>query len=277
MQRHLNRVQAQIAILPLLGGLEHQRQRHHVGPVQPLQRFDRLGMVLPRRTPHQGKPRQRDRRIHQRSIAIPEILIHRLREIQPAGKHRNHPRPHGFEFRDDRHVMGIIPGHQMGPLQHQPDARGQGVLQIAGNILAILIPIEIFFYVLEHLRRQRMPDAHIRIHHRVLIVEGSGRCAVILKHVLIGKHQQEILQIIRGTPQPVLEAEHEIACVLGFVDGHVFQHLGQGAQQLEHPILERRPRLLLALAHELGDRTLRLTQLRHREAAHFIQAHHGRH
>ena len=33
LQRHLHRVKTEIALLPLLGGLEHQRQRHHVGAI----------------------------------------------------------------------------------------------------------------------------------------------------------------------------------------------------------------------------------------------------
>ena len=44
LQGHLHRVQAKVALFPLLGGLE-TRKRHHVGTVELLQRLNRLGVV----------------------------------------------------------------------------------------------------------------------------------------------------------------------------------------------------------------------------------------
>jgi len=56
LQCHLNRMEPQIAILPLFGSLEH-RQRHHVGTVQAFERLT-FRMVLSGWTSYQGKASQ---------------------------------------------------------------------------------------------------------------------------------------------------------------------------------------------------------------------------
>jgi len=55
LQRHLHGVHAQLAAQPLLGGLEHQGQRHQVGDVELLEGLDGLGGVLASGTAHEGK------------------------------------------------------------------------------------------------------------------------------------------------------------------------------------------------------------------------------
>ena len=58
LQCHLHRVQAEVAGFPFLGGLEHQRQRHHVGAIEALEGFDGLGVILASRAAYECKTGQ---------------------------------------------------------------------------------------------------------------------------------------------------------------------------------------------------------------------------
>ena len=57
LKSHLHRMQAEVAALPFLGGLEHQRQRHHVGAIELLQRLNRLGVILTSGSPDKRESR----------------------------------------------------------------------------------------------------------------------------------------------------------------------------------------------------------------------------
>ena len=126
LQRHLHRVEAQIALLPFLGGLEYQRQRHHVGAIERFQRFHRLGMVLAGGPPHQRKAGERNHAIHDWQLRIEGVVeegIHRFGEVEAAAEHRNNRGTSVFHFLDHGHVMGLIAGNDVAALQHQTDHR----------------------------------------------------------------------------------------------------------------------------------------------------------
>ena len=53
--------------------------------------------------------------------------------------------------------------------------------------------------------------------------------ALELGNVALGKVEDQVLQILRVAPQPVLQAVHKVACVLRLVGGQVLEHLGQRA------------------------------------------------
>ena len=91
--------------------------------------------------------------------------------------------------------------------------------------------------------------------------------------IILGKHQQEIFQILSRAAEPILEAQHKVASILRLVHRHIFENLRQGLHNLEHTVLKRTPRFFFALTHKLRDRTLGLPQIFHTEATHFIQAH----
>ena len=266
LKGHLHRVKAQVALLPLLGGLEHQRQGHHVGAVEALQRLDRLGVVLAGRAAHQGEAGEAHDPIHQGHLGVEGVVeegIHRLGEIQAAAEHRNHGGAAVFQLLDHRHVVGLIAGHDVAALQHQADHRT--LAGLLGEITAAGAPVEVLLEVFEHPRRQGMPDAQIGKHHRVGHLQlGPVRIAA-WEYIFIGQHQQEVAQVVRRSPQPVLEAEHEGARILRLLHRQILEHRRQGVEQLEHGVLEPRrgAALLLALLHELGDGALALAELGH--------------
>ena len=70
LQGHLHRVQAKVALFPLLGGLEDEGKRHHVRTVELLQRLNRLGVVLTGRTADQRKTGEGDDAIHQGLLGV---------------------------------------------------------------------------------------------------------------------------------------------------------------------------------------------------------------
>ena len=76
LQGHLHWVKAKVALFPLLGGLENERKRHHVGTVELLQRLNRLGVVLTGRASNQRKTGEGDDAVHQRLLRIQLSLIH---------------------------------------------------------------------------------------------------------------------------------------------------------------------------------------------------------
>ena len=126
LEGHLHRVEAQIALLPFLGGLEYQRQRHHVGAIERFQHFHRLGMVLASGPPHQRKTGERYHTINNRQLGIEGVVeegIHRFGEVEAAAEHGNNRGTSVFHFLDNSHVMGLIAGNDVAALQHQTDHR----------------------------------------------------------------------------------------------------------------------------------------------------------
>mmetsp|Transcript_12196 Transcript_12196/g.42428 ORF Transcript_12196/g.42428 Transcript_12196/m.42428 type:complete len:242 (+) Transcript_12196:3391-4116(+) len=120
-----------------------------------------------------------------------------------------------------------------------------------------------------------MPDADVGeedrrgdlflLHHLAVIDIGVGH---------VEKHR---LQVLGGSSEPVLEREHEGPRVLRLVGRQELEHLGEGAEELEHRALERGSVLLPLLLHELTDDGLRLSHLSHGEGSDLVQAHHVGH
>ena len=100
------------------------------------------------------------------------------------------------------------------------------------------------------------------------------RSCLDARQIILGKHQQEIFEVLGRATEPILEAQHKVASILRLVHRHIFENLRQGLHNLEHTVLKRTPRFFFALPHKLRDRTFGLPQIFHAEAAHLIQAHH---
>ena len=116
-----------------------------------------------------------------------------------------------------------------------------------------------------------MPDTEVGEHlgfcylHRWTFVSISR-----WEDIFVSQHQQEITQVVGGSAQPVLEAEHEAAGVLCFLNRQVLEDGGQRVQKLEHRVLETSPSCFLPLLHEACNGTLALTELSHRKAAQLV-------
>ena len=166
LQGHLHGVKAQVAFLPFLSGLEHQRQRHHVRAIELLQHFDRLGVVLTGRAAHQSKTGQRHHAVDQRHVGIDRVIeegVHRLGEVETAAEHRNHRGSAVFHLLNHRHVVGFIASDDVAALQHQAD---HGALAgFLREICAAGVPVQVFLEIFEHAWGQGMPDAQIREHN----------------------------------------------------------------------------------------------------------------
>ena len=74
LKGHLNRVQTQVALFPLLGGLEDQGQRHHVRAVELLEDLNRLGVVLASGAADQGEAGQGDHAIHEGLVGVQRVI-----------------------------------------------------------------------------------------------------------------------------------------------------------------------------------------------------------
>ncbi len=162
--------------------------------------------------------------------------------------------------------MSIIAGNQVRPLQNKTNAGGHGVFEIGINVVTTLEPGVIGGHIFKHLRCEGVPNTHIGIGDGL----GIAGIKTLFKDVFVGQHQQKVFEVRLRAAQPVLEAEHEVAGILGFFDGQVFKDGGQGAQELEHRVLEAGTGVFFALAHELSDGALGLTQLSHRKTAQLV-------
>ena len=123
-----------------------------------------------------------------------------------------------------------------------------------------------------------MPDPQIREHFRLGNLHRWTLLAFCRREdVLVRQHQQEVLQVVWRSPEPVLEAEHETAGILRLLNRQVLENSRKRVQKLEHGVLETSTTGLLPLFHEAGDRALALAQLSHGKAAELVQTHHLRH
>ena len=279
LQGHLHRVQAKVALFPLLGGLEDEGKRHHVRTVELLQRLNRLGVVLTGRTSDQRKTGEGDDAVHQGLLGIQRVIeesVDRLGEVETAAEDRNHASATELQLLDGGHVMGIVTGDDVAALQHQTDHRPfAGFLRKVG---AAGGPVQIFLEVLEHRGGQGVPDAEVGEHFGLRHLHcGAFLAFCSWEDVLVRQHQQEVAQVVGGTAQPVLEAEHEAAGILRLLNRQVLENGGQRVQQLEHRVLEASTSGFLPLLHEACDGALALTELGHREAAQLVEPHHFRH
>ena len=276
LQGHLHRMEAEVTLLPFLCGLEHQRQRHHVGAVELFQRFNCLGVILPSRASHQSKTSERHDAVHKRLLRVDRVIeegIHGSGKIQPAAEDRYHPRSAILQLLDRCHVVGIVTGDDVTALQHQANHRS--LAGLLAEITAAGGPVQILLEVLEHGGCQGMPDPEVRenlrlshLHLRARLTLRDG------EDIFVRQHQQEIAQVVWCSPQPVLKAEHEAARVLRLLHGQIFENRWQGVQQFEHGVLKTGTTGFLPLLHEAGNGAFALAKLGHGEAAELVEPHH---
>ena len=109
-----------------------------------------------------------------------------------------------------------------------------------------------------------MPDAEIWEDFRIGDIQRwTFRTFGRWEDVFVRQHQQEVAQVIRRSPKPILKTEHEAAGILRLLHGQVLENRRQRVQQFEHGVLEASASGFLPLLHEAGDRALALTQLGH--------------
>ena len=267
LERNLHGVQAERGVGPLLRGLEGQGHGHHVGHVELLERVDGLGVVLARGAADQREAGERQHGVDVRVLGdgVEEEPLDGEGKVQPAGEDGHHLGAARLELHDHAGVVALVAGDEVRALQHEAhDGRVLG----ERDVLAGVVPVEVLLEVLVHVRRHGVPDARLR--HRL----GLGNLHVhVLErgHVRLGDHEQEVLEVVRGPAEPVLQRVHEVARVLRLVRGEVLEHLGERAHELEHALLE--PARLLLLLHEGRDGGLGLAELRHGEGAELVEPH----
>mmetsp|Transcript_15246 Transcript_15246/g.32735 ORF Transcript_15246/g.32735 Transcript_15246/m.32735 type:complete len:248 (+) Transcript_15246:2553-3296(+) len=244
-------MQSELRCLPLLRGLEHQRQGTHVRSVELLQSRNCLRMILLGRSSHESKPSQRNDAVDVRSFGscVVEEAVHGDRKVKTARKHWNHTRATRFQLRDKRSVVAAILCDHVRALHD--NTNGRRVLgEVCKRHMLRLIPLVVLIEVFEHLRCNRMPNSDVRIHFRV---HDLSRDVGSVREILIGEHEKEVLHVLWRAAQPILERHHEGARVLCLVTWKILEHLGQRAKHLEHSILKRRTGRLLLLLHERRD------------------------
>mmetsp|Transcript_15139 Transcript_15139/g.43048 ORF Transcript_15139/g.43048 Transcript_15139/m.43048 type:complete len:671 (-) Transcript_15139:57-2069(-) len=273
LQGDLNRVDTELAVQPLLGGLEHERQRAHVRHVELLERLDSLGRILTGGTADQGESSQGQDGVDVRpssSQRVVEVLLDRQREVERTGEHRDDLGTTGLELGHDTGVMALVSGHQMRPLEHQSDHRGV-LLEL--DVGPRVVPVQVLLQILVEGRRRRVPDADIREQLRL------GRAEVhVLERGRVGLHggQDKVLQVVHVSAQPVLQRVDKLPGILRLIGRQVLEHLGQGPDQLEQALLK----VVVVLAgtlDEIPDDALALPELSHREGSKLVQLHHRRH
>mmetsp|Transcript_54202 Transcript_54202/g.128743 ORF Transcript_54202/g.128743 Transcript_54202/m.128743 type:complete len:620 (-) Transcript_54202:301-2160(-) len=274
LQSDLDGVQAELGGLPLLEGLEHEGHGADVRAVQLREHLDGLVMVLGGGAADEREAGQVDHRVGHDG-ALGEEVTHGAREVKPARVEADHAGAARLELLDERGVVGLVLGVDVRLLEDQPDG-GRGRRVDAEQLgVSVVEPVVVLHGVLEHLGGERVPDADVREEGRLRDLVRDLVLALV--HVLVGHHEEKRLEVLRGATEPVLEGEHEAARILRLVRRKVLENLGEGAEELEHGALEGRAVLLLFLLHELADHRLRLPELRHRERANLVEAHHVRH
>mmetsp|Transcript_28419 Transcript_28419/g.47713 ORF Transcript_28419/g.47713 Transcript_28419/m.47713 type:complete len:652 (+) Transcript_28419:1252-3207(+) len=270
LEGDLHRVQAEGGVHPLLRGLEHQRDGHHVGHVQALQGLHRLRGVLLGRASDERETGEGHDGVHKR-LARHGVVVEAVqgaREVQTARENGHNLSTLGLHLLDDSGVVALVAGDQMRALQHEPDHHC--VLREL-RVLARVVPVQVLLEVLVHARGRRVPDPDVGEHYWLLDLHVH---LLESRHVLLGEHQQEVLQVFGGAAKPVLEGLHEVPRVLGLVGRKVLQHLREGADKLEETVLEAGTALGALLLHEGGHRRLGLPDLRHGEGAELVHLHH---
>mmetsp|Transcript_5701 Transcript_5701/g.23522 ORF Transcript_5701/g.23522 Transcript_5701/m.23522 type:complete len:1185 (+) Transcript_5701:1625-5179(+) len=234
LERNLHGVKAEGGIRPLLGGLERQGHGHHVGHVELLEGVDSLGVVLASGTADERKAGEGQDGVDKGILGdgVEEEALDRDGEVEAAREHGHHLGAAGLELHHHARVVALIAGDKVRALEDEAD--NGGVLG-EGHVLAGVVPVEVLLEVLVHGRRGGVPDADVgerlglgNLHLHVL-ERGDVR---------LGDHEEEVLEVVRAAAEPVLQGVHEVAGVLGLVGGEVLEHLGEGAHELEHALLE---------------------------------------
>mmetsp|Transcript_12457 Transcript_12457/g.34666 ORF Transcript_12457/g.34666 Transcript_12457/m.34666 type:complete len:540 (-) Transcript_12457:608-2227(-) len=275
LQGDLDGVEPKARVAPLLGRLENEGQGDHVRHVEGLQGLDGLWVVLPGWPSDKGKAGEGDHAVHvglghvQR---VEEELLARPGEVESSREDGDDLGAPGLQVHDGGGVVRLVPGDQVSPLQDQADDRGV-LLEL--HVPPRVVPVEVLLEILVHGGGHGVPDPRVREDHGLRDLDGGQLAG--LRDVGLGDGEQEVLQVLRGPPEPVLQGKHEVPRVLGLVRGEVLEHGGQGPHELEHGLLKAAGALLLLLLHEAGDDRLGLAKLRHGEGPELVQPHHRRH
>mmetsp|Transcript_38127 Transcript_38127/g.78203 ORF Transcript_38127/g.78203 Transcript_38127/m.78203 type:complete len:557 (+) Transcript_38127:2459-4129(+) len=275
LQCNLDGVQAKLGGLPLLERLEDERDGAEVGAVELRERLHCFVVVLRGRATHEREPGQVDDGVWDDGTASEEV-VDGPREVEPSGVEADHTSAPCLELLDQGGVVALVLGVDVRLLEDDANRRRRLGVHADRRSVLVVVPSVVLGGILEHAGGKRMPDADVREKHRLR--DGVGLHLVeALVHVRVSHHEKERLKVLRGAAEPVLEREHEGARVLGLVRRKVLEHLGECAEELEHGALEGGAVLLALLLHELANHRLRLSHLRHGEAADLVQAHHVGH
>mmetsp|Transcript_39753 Transcript_39753/g.44384 ORF Transcript_39753/g.44384 Transcript_39753/m.44384 type:complete len:312 (-) Transcript_39753:1319-2254(-) len=117
-QRHLegdlNGMETQFRGLPFFKGLKHKRDGTHVRDIQVFEDFRGLLVILRGGTTNQGKAREVDDSIDNGfAITVLKEIFDRTGIIQATTVDRDDACTTGFQFGNQRHIMGIILGIDM--------------------------------------------------------------------------------------------------------------------------------------------------------------------
>mmetsp|Transcript_14046 Transcript_14046/g.52677 ORF Transcript_14046/g.52677 Transcript_14046/m.52677 type:complete len:553 (-) Transcript_14046:271-1929(-) len=276
LQSDLDGVQSELGGLPLFEGLEHQRHGAQVRAIQLLKRLDGLRVILRGRAANESEAREIDDRVDRDLAVEVEVVVDRGREIQPSGVDVDDARATSFELGDEGDVVALVAGVDVRLLQDHADGGSSAHVDARAWRVDIVVPFVVLFGGLEHAVRHGMPDALVRDELGLL----DGRLVNLGRLVddeLVRQVQDHALDVLGAAAEPVLEAHHERAGILGLVTGQVFQHLRERAQQLQHAFLEGSLVVLALLLHEVGDDALGLAQVVHRELPDLVEPHDLRH
>lgn len=270
----------QLRAEPLLRGLEHERQRAEVRHVELLERLDGLGRVLARGAADEREAGQRHDAADERAARAERVVeepLDRGRKVEPSGKDGDHTRAARLELRDDARVVALVASHQVRTLQHEADdGRVGSELQVRARV----VPVEVLFQILEHARRERVPDADVGEDDGLGDREAR---ALERRDVLLPDVEQQVLEVLGVASEPVLQRRHEVARVLRLLGGQVLEHRRQRAHKFQQRLLK--VVVVLALrAHELGKRrglaacaTASSAELRERKGPELVELHHRGH
>mmetsp|Transcript_7683 Transcript_7683/g.17535 ORF Transcript_7683/g.17535 Transcript_7683/m.17535 type:complete len:389 (-) Transcript_7683:291-1457(-) len=256
--------------LPLLEGLEDEGDGAEVGAVELGERLHRLVVILRRRATDEGEAGEVDDGVGDDG-AVGEELVDGAGEVETSRVDAHDAAAAGLELLDEGGVVTLVLSVDVRLLQNDADRRRLlGVDADSAGVLLVVPPV-VLGGVLEDLRGKGMPDADVG-------EEDGGSDLLLLHHlsvidVGVGHVEKHRLEVLGRPTQPVLEGEHEGPRVLRLVRRQELEHLGEGAEKLEHGALERRSVLLPLLLHEFSDDGLRLSHLRHGEGSDLIQTH----
>mmetsp|Transcript_30071 Transcript_30071/g.59533 ORF Transcript_30071/g.59533 Transcript_30071/m.59533 type:complete len:404 (-) Transcript_30071:310-1521(-) len=269
--------------LPLLKRLKHKRNCTDVGAIKLLKYLGSLFVILGGWASDKGKPSEVDHGINDGlSIGAIKVFVHRTRKVESSGVNAHHSGSTAFKFRYQRDVVCVIFRIDVRLLQNETDSGGSLHIDLRLRTVFLIVPLNILFIVLEHDGgRNGVPDGFIRqkdgLHHLQLIVILHGNLHFL--NVILSKHEEHGLDILRRSSQPVLEAHHERPCICRFIGWQKLQHLRKCAEELQHTLLEGGSVVLLLLLHKFRNHRFRLSKVLHCEGSNLIEAHdfwHGR-
>eukprot|EP00960_Hanusia_phi_P023345 689242-Hanusia_phi.AAC.1 len=241
LQGNLDGMKPELRRLPLLEGLEDEGDGAEVGAVELGERLHRLVVILRRRATDEGEAGEVDDGVGDDG-AVGEELVDGAGEVETSRVDAHDAAAAGLELLDEGGVVTLVLSVDVRLLQNDADRRRLlGVDADSAGVLLVVPPV-VLGGVLEDLRGKGMPDADVG-------EEDGGSDLLLLHHlsvidVGVGHVEKHRLEVLGRPTQPVLEGEHEGPRVLRLVRRQELEHLGEGAEKLEHGALERRSVLL---------------------------------